>query len=103
MKEKLWKSLPDLPAILAGFFERFLAPEILLLLNILTLNEKALWVRRTVLVLFYGGSLLLCLAPRSTCRRECKMTLWTAVGTALLLVFSLTCLSREATFVYNQF
>ena len=89
--------------ICAGFFERFLTPEILLLLNILTLNEKALWVRRTVLVLFYGGSLLLCLVPRNTCRREYKMTLWTAVGTALLLVFCLTCLSREATFVYNQF
>ena len=62
-----------------------------------------LWVRRAVLGLFYGGSLLLCLVPENTCRREYGMTARSAILTALLLVFCLTCLSKNAVFVYNQF
>ena len=89
--------------ICSGFYERFLTPEIQLLLRLLRLDMGLLWVRRAVLGLFYGGSLLLCLVPENTCRREYGMTARSAILTALLLVFCLTCLSKNAVFVYNQF
>ena len=89
--------------ICSGFYERFLTPEIQLLLRLLRLDMGLLWVRRAVLGLFYGGSLLLCLVPENTCRREYGMTARSAILIALLLVFCLTCLSKNAVFVYNQF
>ena len=89
--------------ICSGFYERFLTPEIQLLLRLFRLDKGLLWVRRAVLGVFYGGSLLLCLVPENTCRREYGMTTRSAVLTALLLVFCLTCLSKNAVFVYNQF
>ena len=89
--------------ICSGFYERFLTPEIQLLLRLLRLDMGLLWVRRAVLGVFYGGSLLLCLVPENTCRREYGMTARSAILIALLLVFCLTCLSKNAVFVYNQF
>ena len=89
--------------ICSGFYERFLTPEIQLLLRLFRLDKGLLWVRRAVLGVFYGGSLLLCLVPENTCRREYGMTARSAILTALLLVFCLTCLSKNAVFVYNQF
>ena len=89
--------------ICSGFYERFLTPEIQLLLRLFRLDKGLLWVRRAVLGVFYGGSLLLCLVPENTCRREYGMTARSAILIALLLVFCLTCLSKNAVFVYNQF
>lgn len=89
--------------ICSGFYAQFLTPEIRLLLKLFNLDAGALWVRRMVLAVFYGGSLLLCLIPQNTCRREYKRTTLSAIAAALLLVFCLTCLSKEAVFVYNQF
>ena len=89
--------------ICSGFYERFLTPEIQLLLRLFRLDKGFLWVRRAVLGVFYGGSLLLCLVPENTCRREYGMTARSAILIALLLVFCLTCLSKNAVFVYNQF
>ena len=89
--------------ICSGFYERFLTPEIQLLLRLFRLDKGLLWVRRAVLGVFYGGSFLLCLVPENTCRREYGMTARSAILTALLLVFCLTCLSKNAVFVYNQF
>ena len=89
--------------ICSGFYAQFLTPEVRLVLKLFCLDAGALWVRRVVLVAFYGGSLLLCLVPKNTCHREYRMTTSSAILTALLLVFCLTCLSKEAVFVYNQF
>ena len=89
--------------ICSGFYERFLTPEIQLLLRLFRLDKGLLWVRRAVLGVFYGGSLLLCLVPENTCGREYGMTARSAILTALFLVFCLTCLSKNPVFVYNQF
>lgn len=90
-------------SICSGFYGCFLQPEIKLLASVFGLDSGSLWFRRLVLIFFYGGTGLLCLVPRNTGRRSYRQTTWTAILTALLLVFCLTCLNKEATFVYNQF
>lgn len=89
--------------ICSGFYESFLQPEIRFLAMLFGVDTGKVWFRQSLLGLFYGGSLLLCLVPQNTGRRKYRQTALSAVLTALLLVFCLTCLSREAVFVYNQF
>ncbi len=90
-------------SICSGFYKCFQQPEIELLAVVFGVDSGSRWFRQLVLWLFYGGAGLLCVVPQNTSRRSYRQTVWTAVLTAALLVFCLTCLSKEATFVYNQF
>lgn len=55
------------------------------------------------LVVFFGFAVIGCLCFENTYKRKYKNTTISALLTAVLLLFSLTCLSSESVFIYNGF
>ena len=56
-----------------------------------------------MMVVFLVGSFVICLGAKNVTRRSYPNTVWTLIGSALLLVLCITGLGSESMFVYNNF
>ena len=85
------------------------------LLNVFVLPETGFltWLTHTTLLythvrgfsmlVFFSLAIVLCLGFENAYRREYRNNIWSAIGSALLFVFSLTCIGSESVFVYFNF
>ncbi len=69
-------------------------------LAILSAQTTASYIMMAV---FFAGSFAICLGAKNVTRRSYPNTVWTLIGSALLLVLCITGLGSESMFVYNNF
>ena len=69
-------------------------------LAILSAQTTASYIMMAV---FLAGSFAICLGAKNVTRRAYPNTIWTLIGSALLLVLCITGLGSESMFVYNNF
>lgn len=72
--------------------------EMLLHLGYFTAHIRGFWV-----LLFYAFALILCLSFENVYKREYKNNAFTALASAVLLIFTVTCIGGESVFVYFNF
>lgn len=72
--------------------------EALFHLGYFTARIRGFWV-----LLFYAFALILCLSFENAYKREYRNNVFTALASAVLLVFTVTCIGGESVFVYFNF
>ena len=86
-----------------GLINSFILPEtavIIKLLHLTTLNEH---VRGLWMLLFYAFAFISCLGFENAYKRNYRNNIITSVLTALLLIFTFTCIGSQSVFVYFNF
>lgn len=89
--------------ISGGLINAFVLPETAVLVKAFHLTYVNEDVRGLWMLLFYVMGFVICLGFENTYRRKYSNNIIVAIGSALLLVFTFTCLGTESAFVYYGF
>lgn len=86
-----------------GLINSFILPETAFIIKNLHLTYLNAHMRGLWMVIFYVMAFLLCLGFENSRKHKYSNNIFFAVLTALLLLFTLTCIGSESVFIYNNF
>lgn len=90
-------------SISSGLINSFIVPESSFIIDILHIHKFNNHIRGFWMLLFYLMAFIICLCFENSYKSKHKKSIITAIFYALLLVFTLTCITSESVFVYFNF